>query len=139
MLGLDVMGVPMLLHCTSGGVRFTPRTRWMASNRLVAEYRFLVDVDEGVRHAFEHLGEKYDYVSLFGFLPVLLFRWLKIKVGNPLASARAMVCSEFILHVDQGDRIPEWDALEYETTTPQELLDICEQRKSFECLFGGVA
>jgi len=132
MIGLDVYGIPMLLHCTSGGVQVTPRAKWFAENRQVAEYRFKPDITEGIKHAFLMLGEKYDYVSLLGFIPVLFFRWLRIKVKNPLASPSAMVCSEFILHVDHHDQIPEWDVLDYETTTPEDLLVLCEQQKSFQ-------
>ena len=132
MLGCEVMGIPMLLHCTDGGVQFTPRKQWFAENRLVAEYTFKPDISEGVKTATDLLGLRYDYMSLVGFVWVLFWRWLKYKVKNPLASARAMVCSEFILHVDHKDKIPEWNELEYETTTAEDLLVLCEKKQSFE-------
>ena len=133
MIGCEVMGVSMLMHCTEGGVQFTPRKKWFGDgNKLVAEYTFKPDVSEGVKHATDLLGERYDYLSIIGFIWVIFWGWLKVKVKNPLASKGAMVCSEFILHVDHKDKIPEWNDLEYETTTPEDLLKACEKKISFD-------
>jgi hypothetical protein len=132
MISLKLYGVEMLLHCTGGGVQFTPRRKWMKDNYLVGEYTPVVDLTYGLKHAVGHLGEKYDYLSLIGFLPVLFFRWLKVKIKNPLASPKAMVCSEFVLHVDPDRKILEWQKLDPETTTAEDLLQICERSKSFE-------
>jgi hypothetical protein len=131
MLGLDLYGVAMLLHCTSGGVQVTPKSKWFRDNKLVAEYEFKPELSDGVRHAFMHLGEKYDYVSLLGFVPVLFFRWLRVKIKNPLASAKSMVCSEFVVHVDHEHKIPEWAGLDPETTSPEDLLLLCRRQQSF--------
>ncbi len=131
MIGLEIHGIPMLLHCTAGGVQVTPRTKWFRDSELVAEYTFRPDILEGLRYAFMQLGVKYDYVSLLGFIPVLLFRWLRVKIKNPLASAKSMVCSEFILHVDHAHKIPEWVGLDPETTSPQDLLVVCRKEQSF--------
>lgn len=134
MIGLQLFGVEMLLHCTGGGVQFTPRRKWMRDNYMVGEFTCTVDLTYGLSHAVRHLGEKYDYLSLIGFLPILFFRWLKIKVKNPLASPKAMVCSEFVLHVDPEGKVPEWSGMDPETTTAQDLLELCEEGKSFEAI-----
>ena len=129
MIGTEILGQPMLLHCTSGGVQFTPRAQWMKSNVIVSEWRFKSPMDEGLRHAMEHLGESYDYLTLFGWgAVILLWRWLKIKARNPLASPKAMVCSEFVVHMGEPElginKVPEWARLNPEKTHCQDLLDL---------------
>lgn len=131
MIGLEVHGTPMLLHCTAGGVQFDPRDKWFKGNVLVSEWQFKDDVgagEEGLRHAMSHLGENYDYLTLFGWgLVILLWRYLKVRAKNPLSSPTAMVCSEFALHVgmkEEGKQtIPEWEGLDPEHTHCQDLLD----------------
>jgi hypothetical protein len=129
MIGIELYGKPFLLHCTAGGVQVTPREKWFRENRLVSEWRFKRDMTDGLRHAMSHLGTQYDYVTLFGWgAVILLWRWFKIRAKNPLASSKAMVCSEFVVHLgepeDGNNSIPEWQGLDPETTHCQDLLDL---------------
>lgn len=132
-LGLEINGVPLILEATTGGVRIIPRAKWLIDHILVAEFRPKIDLSHGLRDALTHIGAAYDYVGLFGYFWVLLGRRLGKKLRNPLASERAMVCSEFVMHLDTGEKIPEWKDMDWEATTPEDLLKSCEaSTQSFE-------
>jgi hypothetical protein len=131
-IGTELAGMPVLVHATAGGVQVTARSEWLASNQLVAEYAFRRPSDASLRHALKHLGEKYDYLALIGFaVAIAAWRLLKVWMRNPFASPRAMVCSEFVLHLDHAGRIPEWRGLDPERTHAQDLLTHCEEEVSF--------
>jgi hypothetical protein len=135
-IGTDLHGVPVLLHADVGGVQLSHRGRFFGdfgSNAVVAEYRFVGDVAEArLARAVAHLGDRYDYAGLFGYAPVMVARWLGKKIRNPLASPRAMVCSEFVLLLDVGgDLVPAWQGLDPERTTPEDLLAICKESVAF--------
>jgi hypothetical protein len=121
-LWLKVFGVPLVLQASIGGVKFETRERWLNHNKVIKVHRFKVDVTRGVQSALGFLNTRYDYVGLFGYLPVMLARWFGRIIKNPLASANAQVCSEFLLHVDAFDEVKEWNDLEWETTSPTDLM-----------------
>lgn len=125
MLGIEIFGQPFLLHSTAGGVQITPRSKWMKENTLVSEFRFKPDISGGVQNALQLLGTKYDYLTLFGWgFAILMWRYLRVKVKNPLKSPTAVVCSEFVMRInDHTTYIPEWAGLDPEETHAQDLLD----------------
>jgi len=123
MIGTQLQGVPVYLHSTIGGVQITPMSKY--TDRKVAEYEIIPDLSDGLRHAYTHIGSKYDYIGLLGYAVVILaWRWFKAKIKNPLANKDAVVCSEFIIHFDHAKIIPEWRGLDPETTTPETLLKV---------------
>lgn len=125
--GLSLSGVPVVLEASIGGVTPKLRARYLAEHEIVAEYEIAAPVRVGAAIAL--LGEKYDYVGLAGFIPVMLARYLGRKIRNPLADPRAVVCSELVRSLDpDGLLIPEWTSLDIEATTPEDLLVVCEQR-----------
>lgn len=126
---LSVAGVALVLEATMGGVKATTRKKWERSNKIVREFKVIPRIS--IAHACGHLGERYDYVGLLGYLPVLVARWLGRKIKNPLAAPGALVCAEFVLHLDHGGLIPEWKGLDPESATPEDVLRACEQGKSF--------
>ena len=121
----SVFGVELVLQASVGGVKFALANEWSKHNKIIRKFRFNVDVTRGIQSALTLLNQKYDYIALLGYIPVMIAHWFGIKTKNWLASPNAVVCSEFILHVDAFDQIPEWSELEWETTTPQQLLDAC--------------
>lgn len=122
--GLMMEGHEMVIHATVGGVRPMLRTHFEASHEIVAEYEILPDVC--VKAALEKLCERYDYVGLFGYIPVMIARKLRLLVRNPLASPGAVVCSELILSLDPEREIfPEWRDYPADATTPEDLLSDC--------------
>jgi hypothetical protein len=123
---VDMAGVPMIVQADVGGIEPVTRDRWLArGNRVVAEYEVLGDVD--LRGAFDDFGERYDYFGLLGFFFVLPLRWLGRKIRNPLASPRAMFCSEFVLTLG----LPEFIGLDPEATTPGDMMARCAASGSF--------
>lgn len=136
-LVIDVCGVPVLFHSTFGGVQMTPVAAFERTDRVVAAYRVVPELD--LRHAIaEHLGQGYDYPAILGFAWLIVFgRWLKRKAKNPLASPGKLVCSELVLHADHASAIHEWRGLDPERTHPQILLDRIRRakgRSSFEAI-----
>lgn len=124
LIGVEVHGIRMFLHCTSGGVKLTPRLKFEKHNDVLYEYEFIPDMGASLKHTYEHLDEAYDYGGLFGFAWVLLaWRIFRRKIRNPLSSARAMWCSEFMLHLNHDNLIQEWRGLDPELTHCQHLLD----------------
>lgn len=131
-MSLDLKGLPIIVEAAVGGVKIVDRARWSRSNKVVGEFVPLNDVDEGVYEMFSHVGKSYDYSAFFGFIPVIIAsRWFKKKIKNPLASPQELICSEFLTLLRTGGGIPEWDHLDPETTTPEDLLKICKREESF--------
>jgi hypothetical protein len=133
-IGTSMQGVPVIIEATTFGVRIYPRKRWERGKKIVAEARFYPDLSGSIAHAIEHVGDRYDYTNLIGYLVVLPARWLGRKIKNPFASPKALVCSELALHLDHEHRIPEWEGLDPETTTPEDLLRLCRIGHSFALL-----
>jgi hypothetical protein len=115
--------VVLVLEASMGGVKAMTRKKWERSNKIVREFKVIPRIS--VAHACEHLGERYDYVGLLGYLPVLLARWVGRKIKNPLAAPGALVCAEFVLHLDHEGLIPEWKGLDPESATPEDVLRTC--------------
>lgn len=132
-IGAELYGVPVLLESGMGGVKVTPRDKYFSEgDKLVEEYQFVPDVSTGIKGSVELLGEGYDYVGLIGYgILILAYRWFKKKIKNPLASPKALVCSEFVVRIDDNKMIEEWNDLDPERTTPQDLIEICRTSKNF--------
>ena len=130
MIGYDLLDTPVCIHAGPRGVVIDTRKRALKKRRVHKEFR----IEHGVhlRHAMTKLGEGYDVGGLFGFFPVWIARWLGRKIKNPFASPTAVFCSEFVLMLNQCGCIPSFDGLDPETTTPEDLLIICEQNDSFK-------
>jgi len=133
-IGTSMQGVPVVIEASGWGVRIFPRKRWERSREVVAEARFYVDISGEIPYAIEFVGDRYDYVGLLGYLIVMPLRWLGKKIRNPLGNPRAFVCSELPLRLDREHRIPEWEGLDPETTTPEDLLRLCRIGHSFAML-----
>lgn len=128
----ELEGVPVIVHATIGGIKIEPRVTWEKHNKIVSEFAYSSDISEGVKHAFTLLGTKYDYVALLGYIFVIFWkRWFGKKIKNFLASPNAMVCSELLVNLAKHGSISEWENLDPERTTPQDLLSICESSESF--------
>lgn len=127
-----VLGCDCFIHATVGGVKITPAARYMRGREVVAEFRIMRKLDSGITHAMSHVGARYDYAGILGFLWVVLaWRLFRKRIKNPLASPTGVVCSEFVLELNHGKQIPEWLGLDPERTHPQHLLEIAERGGSF--------
>jgi hypothetical protein len=133
-IGLEIDGVPSFLHAAVGGVHITSLADMEKNHKIVYVYEILPDISDEVPNALKLIGEDYDYVGLFGFIPVLIARWFKFKLQNPLASKSAVICSEFVIHLDPEGKIPEWVGLNPTDVTPEDLHQVCESGPSFKKL-----
>jgi hypothetical protein len=128
-IGMELHGVPILMHADVGGVQVSLRSKVLQGHSIVAEYECLTIPETHIYGAVACLGERYDYVGLFGYALVIAARHIGKRVKNPFASPRAMVCSEFVLSLDRtGEFVPPWAFLDPEQTTPEDLLGICRGR-----------
>jgi len=126
---LELQGIPVFLHATVGGVQVSLRSKMMLGHSLVAEYECLTIPKGYVVGAAAHLGDRYDYVGIFGFALVIAARRIGRRIRNPFASPRAEVCSELVLSLDpRGECVPPWAFLDPERTTPEDLLEVCRGR-----------
>jgi len=128
LIGTEIHGMPVFLHCTGGGVKVSRRDTCLKEDKLVHEFEIKGDMAEPMAHAWTHIDDDYDYAGIFGFAWVIIFwRWFKRKVRNPVASPNTMWCSEFMLHLtthgEHEGRIPEWKDLSPEYTHCQHLID----------------
>lgn len=130
-IGFEKDGKQYFLHAAWGGVQISKREDVLASHTLAAEFEVLADLNDEVMLAEKRVGEPYDTVGLFGYLPVLIAKNLGIGIHNPLASKSAVVCSEFIVEVDVNKEIPEFQGLDPANITPRDLFDICSSGTSF--------
>lgn len=131
-LKIDVNGVPWILHAAWGGVAFIPMSQIMGNHTLVAEFEIIPDVSsEFERCKQERVGQGYDVLTLFGYIPVILGKYLGIGINNPFYSKSAEVCSELIIEMDVQHLIHEFDGLDPANITPQDLFDICSKGSSF--------
>lgn len=107
-----------IVHADVGGVQVESSRAFFAKNRLVEAYREDRCTKTCVTHALDMVGARYDYR---GFVRIGLAR-LGVAFRRPLASPRALVCSELVART-----IPAFLVFDPENVTPQELLDHCRK------------
>lgn len=128
----DLDGLPMVCHADMGGVRFVTRDRFLATNHQVVEE--WAHVEELTLTEIEaSLGVGYDYAALFGEIPVMLARWLGKKIRNPFNSPSHLYCTELVLKLGT----PELNALDPDTATPEDILDVCRASEKWSRLKEG--
>ena len=132
-LKVDVNGEPWILHAAWGGVAFIPMSEIMGNHTLVAEFEIIPDVSaEFEKCKDQKVGQGYDVLTLFGYIPVILGRYLHIGIHNPFYSKSAEVCSELIVEMDVNHEIHEFDGLDPADISPADLFDICSKGSSFK-------
>jgi hypothetical protein len=122
-IGFRWAGWSMVADSSLAGVRIMTRHRWRAKRTIVQELVPTAELRPDMSRLMGAMGERYDVGGLFGFLPVLVMtRWAKRKLRNPLADPSAMVCSELVLRCLPTTRIGgvEFDA---ESTAPSALME----------------
>jgi hypothetical protein len=121
-IGTTLHGIPVILHCTVGGVQLTLRRAYEWTSLRVIEFNAedchsLYDLERGVKE----IGDRYDYGSLLGRGALILsWRWLRLRLRHPKSTPHAMVCSEFVARVA---RLP----VDPETSSPQDVLRACRR------------
>ena len=131
-IGLQVNGQPYILHATWPSVVLVPRSDLLKTHTIVAEFEILENADDEVKLAEKKIGESYGILTLFGYIPVILAKYLNIGVYNPFYSKCSTVCSEFVIELDVNHEIHEFDGLDPANVTPAMLFSICNSGTSFK-------
>lgn len=137
-IGLGPYG-EWLLHAVDDGVVLEPRSAWLGppkNQRIVAEFLVLPNVDDGVRQALMHVGERYDTAGLvFVAMRRLMALFAGILQDYERTPTRAQICTRFSMLLDtSGTKIPEWRHLDPEYVSPGDLLRVAIQGPSFRRL-----
>lgn len=114
----------MVMEATEVGFRYIPLASFEKNNDIIEVVTPRFPLDVGVHAANYWLGESYDFVGLVASFFVILGRWLKRKVKNPVQNPRAMFCSEAVTRVLQLSGYPGTSDLDPASVTPQDLLDL---------------
>ncbi|MCC6752072.1 MAG: hypothetical protein IT371_30750 [Deltaproteobacteria bacterium] len=133
-----------IVHADRGGVQIDDLAGFLKGGRTlrhVYELRqeIACDASEVFAYAKKDGDGKplagYDYDGMiWNVVPILSWRWLKIRLGNPLADKNEFWCSEFAvtsLRKASSDMIPEFKGLNAEVVTPGGLLRVVSRSKSF--------
>lgn len=120
--------VDMVLGTEREGFMLVPYERFLRQNDVVMIYDPHPDyrLDVGLRAVAPLIGEPYDKVGLLGMAWVMLARWFKRKVRNPLASSKAMFCSEAVAKVLVTSSVPEAAMLVPERATPEDVVSVLD-------------
>lgn len=123
--------VDMVLGTETHGFQLIPYERFLKQNNVVMVYDPHPDyrLDVGLRAVAPLIGEPYDKVGLIGMAWVMFCRWMKRKVLNPLASSKAMFCSEAVALVLAKSSVPEAALLVPERATPEDVVDVLDLLK----------
>jgi hypothetical protein len=132
-IALGPTGDP-LVHATGEGVVIEPRARWLAGKKVVAEYRILPDVSDGLnRRVLPSVGKRFGHglIAVRALERALkLVSWPTIRLP---ATNHNLICSQTVMLLDpDGARIPEWRDLGMGTVDPQQLLERAERGASFQ-------
>jgi hypothetical protein len=117
--------VPTVLEASTGGVKPQLLSTWLKKNKVIKKFKPLVDISGGLKASIKLLNEGYDYVGFIGYIPVIIARYFKKSIKNPIASSNKLICSEFVLMLDTYGEIPEWNKLDKRSTDPETLLENC--------------
>jgi hypothetical protein len=118
----DVLGVRLVLEEGTFGYSTRTLDNMIASGSNVVQILTpLVPLDLAVKHSFDWLGQRYDYVGLLGMAWVMIMRAMRHRVSNPLASPHAAFCSEEVTNVLRFAKHPNVDQLDPPSTDPEDL------------------
>jgi hypothetical protein len=130
--GIEVHGKPYIFHMSYKGAVRTPRSRFLAKNDIVKEYRILTDLSDELKSHLQYLGKaKYDHMSAIVHMMTLLFHPLKmllifLKIKN------MFYCANFARQLDSHDKVKAWRKIDKRWASVDELQAACENSPEFE-------
>lgn len=116
-------GREMVLEATLEGVRIIPFEVFKKQNIIIKIYIPRKNLKQGLAKAGELLGERYDFIGLFGMLWVLFGHWLRKKWRNPWDNPHALFCSEFVAQTLQWSGYPNTEYWDPSAMSPQDLYE----------------
>ena len=120
------LGCDLLLEASAGGFQVMRFDVFAAKNRVVRLVPLSQPILYGVQEATRWLGDSYDYLGLVGSAVMMVARWAKRKIKNPLHAPRSMFCSEAIVRALQTANYPGASGLDPASVTPEDLLEFLE-------------
>ena len=92
----------LLFHADWNGIVFVQTAEFEKNNVLLEEFE-LDDprLAQAIKQNLRRLGHGYDYLRLFGFTWVVIFRrWMSKKINNSLLrDPKKMICTQFVCRV----------------------------------------
>jgi hypothetical protein len=131
----EVAGEQLVIHSTEKGINCDCYRKFVKENKIVAEYKLLIDKDSDRRalaQAICMLDKPYDFLSVLGFGWVIFNRVIGRRIKNPFPNRSAYHCSEFALTMLRKAKLQDLEHLSRELTAPEDLihaLDVHPQAK----------
>lgn len=120
---VEVLGRDLVFEEGPDGFHARTVENFSRGNRIVTIIEPKHPIDTGVEAAFVWLGQRYDYIGLFGMFFVMVARWFGRKIKNPMSSASSMFCSEANTRVLQLSGYPGAETLDPSSTSPADLME----------------
>jgi hypothetical protein len=126
-------GRDMVMEAVGNGFRIVPYSGFEKHNTVVAQITPAFPIEKGLQEAVNWLGAGYDTGGLVGMAWLMVKRWFRlrarsVRTRNPLASSRALFCSEAVARACLWSEYPGFD-LDPESTSPQDLLEFFERER----------
>jgi len=127
------MGGPCAIEADYAGLRVSPMEMVEEDSDIIAVFETWVDLPSW-QEMRRWLGRPYDYAGLFGFLWVMMGRWLGINLKNPARSSERVFCSESVVRILISCGFEPAKKLDPEQVSPEDLLRFCEDNGFKRCL-----
>lgn len=118
------LGDVFVLEAANTGMVVTPLALFKSKNEIVKVVFPEPPIPNTIKFLGTRLGTKYDYSGLLGSLWVQIGHWFKQRWHNPLASSKALFCSEAVVEALQSVDYPKTRGLDASATTPKDLYEI---------------
>jgi hypothetical protein len=119
----EIAGEPLVIHATQDGINCDYYNHFIRHSIVVEEYDLLVDREKekmALAYAVKQLDHPYDFLSIAGFVWVLINKTFGRKIKNPFRNRAAYNCSEFANHVLSRAGL-DTSGLDIETTSPEDI------------------
>ena len=128
----------MVVEACEWGIRESRYTWFAENNHMVSMWTLnpTYDYSAGMTWLGDQLEKEYDFLGLFGMVPVALARRLHKKIKNPLHQAKSMFCSEMVTAFLNIVQYPNFSTMVPLDTEPQDLLSRAETVKEPLSWFG---
>lgn len=128
-------GMDLVVEASVNGFSVRPYGKFLEVDEVLGLYAPKHDISAGLRQlAQEYFGTPYDYRGFLGMGWVKLGQWLRRRWRNPLASDRALICSEAIVRAMLLSPGYEKLLLDPERADPETLRRFFESGEDFRIL-----
>jgi hypothetical protein len=95
------MDIELVIHADWPGIVIVRKADYKLENHIAVEYQISdTKLDKSIKKMFKHLGKKFNWTDLLSwFCFLMLKKWLKRKLKNPLQDPKKFICVDFVLTV----------------------------------------